>query len=136
VSTINARINGRHLFEDSLVVCFFCNPGMEMTVDLLNAVTGWDFDIWEALNVGKRTVNRLRVFSIRHGLKKEIEAPSVRYGSVPVDGPHAGKNIMPHWEALRSNYYNEMGWDPETGIPLKETLEKYGLGHLYADMKV
>jgi aldehyde:ferredoxin oxidoreductase len=43
---------------------------------------------------------------------------------------------MPHWEALRSNYYNEMGWDPETGIPLKETLEKYGLGHLYADMNV
>lgn len=136
VSTINARINGRHLFEDSLVVCFFCNPSMEMVVDLLNAVTGWDFDIWEALNVGKRTVNRLRMFSIRHGLKKDIEAPSVRYGSVPVDGPHAGRNIMPHWEALRSNYYNEMGWDPETGIPLKKTLEKYGLGHLYADIKV
>ncbi len=44
-----------------------------------------------------------------------MEAPSERYASVPVDGPQAGKAIMPHWEALRSNYYKNMGWDSETG---------------------
>jgi len=104
-------------------------------VDVLNAVTGWDFDIWEALNVGKRAVNRLRVFAVRHGLKKEIEVPSVRYGSSPVDGPNAGKYVMPYWDDLRNNYYNEMGWD-ENGRPLKETLDKFGLGHIYQDMKV
>jgi aldehyde:ferredoxin oxidoreductase len=135
VSTINAKINGRHIFEDSLVLCFFCTSDIQLTVDVLNAVTGWDFDIWEALNVGKRAVNRLRVFAVRHGLKKDIEVPSLRYSSVPIDGPNQGKSIMPHWEALRSNYYKEMGWDPETGRPLKETLEKYGLGPIFQDMK-
>jgi aldehyde:ferredoxin oxidoreductase len=54
---------------------------------------------------------------------------------VPVDGPQAGKAIFPHWEALRSNYYKNMGWDPETGKPLPETLEKLGLKHLIPDLE-
>jgi aldehyde:ferredoxin oxidoreductase len=76
----------------------------------------------------------LRLFNFRHGMTKEIEAPSTRYASVPVDGPHAGKDIMPHWEVMRSNYYKCMGWDPETGKPLPETLEALGLGDLVADL--
>jgi aldehyde:ferredoxin oxidoreductase len=86
------------------------------------------------MNVGRRTINQLRVFNFRHGLTKDIEAPSVRYGSTPIDGPAEGKAIMPHWDALRSNYYEHMGWDPATGKPLKETLEKLDLGHLYKDL--
>ena len=55
-------------------------------------------------------------------LTKEMEAPSVRYGSAPSDGPAEGKAIMPRWDALRRSYYEQMGWDPETGKPLPETL--------------
>jgi aldehyde:ferredoxin oxidoreductase len=106
----------------------------QIVVDLLSAVTGWDFDITEAMTVGKRIVNQMRVFSYRHGLRKEMEVPSLRYGSSPVDGPAQGKHIMPHWEALRSNYYENMGWDPETGKPLPETLEKLGLAHIVSDL--
>jgi aldehyde:ferredoxin oxidoreductase len=134
VSTINARVSGRRLFEDSLGMCFFCMQSLAMVTDALNAVTGWDIDIWEAMDIGKRTVNQLRVFAFRHGLTKEIEAPSARYGSVPVDGPAQGKNIMPYWNDLRRNYYEQMGWDAETGKPLPETLEKLGLGHIAADL--
>jgi aldehyde:ferredoxin oxidoreductase len=133
VSTFNAQASGRRLFEDSLVICFFCGQDLKLLVDTLNAITGWNVDVAEAMQTGKRILNQLRVFNIRHGLTKEIEAPSVRYGSVPVDGPQQGKAIMPHWEALRSNYYRHMGWDPETGKPLTETLEKLGLGHIAQD---
>jgi aldehyde:ferredoxin oxidoreductase len=135
VSTMNAKANGRRIFEDSLVVCFLCNPDLQSSTDLLSAATGWDFDVWKAMDVGRRIVNQLRVFNFRHGLTKEIEAPSVRYGSSPVDGPAQGKFIMPYWESLRSNYYRQMGWDPETGKPLPETLEGLGLGHLIPDLK-
>ncbi len=135
VAIMNAKVNGRRLFEDSLLICLFCNFDFQLAIDSLNAATGWDFDIQEAMNVGRRAVNQLRVFNFRHGLTKEIEAPSVRYGSVPVDGPQQGKAIMPHWEDLRSSYYRHMGWDPETGKPLQETLENLGLGHIFADLK-
>lgn len=135
ISTMNAKVNGRRQFEDSLGICFFCTQDLQMTVDALNAVTGWDYDIQEAMDVGRRTVNQLRVFNFRHGLTKDIEEPSVRYSSTPVDGPAKDRSIMPHWDALRRNYYHQMGWDPETGKPLPETLERLGLAHIVADLK-
>lgn len=134
VSTQNAQMNGRRQFEDSLGICFMGAQDLQGLVDCLNSITGWDFDIWEALDVGFRTINRLRVFNFRHGLTKEVESPSVRYGSTPVDGPVAGKTIMPYWDDLRRNYYEKMGWDPETGKPTKETLDRYGLGELLSDL--
>jgi aldehyde:ferredoxin oxidoreductase len=135
VSTMNAMVNGRRVFEDSLVVCILTSHDFQMEVDALNAVTGLDYSLQEALDVGRRAVNQLRVFNFRHGLTKEAEAPSLRSASGPVDGPQAGKSIMPHWEALRSNYYKSMGWDPETGKPLPETLSKLGLEHIVPDLE-
>lgn len=134
ISTLNAMVSGRRLFEDSLVICFFCGQDLQMLTDTLSAITGWDFNIQEAMAVGRRIVNQLRVFNFRHGLTRDIEAPSVRYGSSPVDGPAQGKSIMPQWEALRRNYYQHMGWDPETGKPLPETLKKLGLAHIIPDL--
>ena len=64
---------------------------------------------------GVRIVNLMRMFNFRHGLTKEVEAPSLRYGSTPVDGPAEGKGIREHWDAIRDNYYEQMGWDAATG---------------------
>ena len=134
VSTMNAMVNGRRIFEDSLVVCILTSHDFQTEVEALNAVTGLDYSLQEALDVGRRAVNQLRLFNFRHGLTKAMETPSLRYASVPVDGPQAGKAIMPHWDALRSNYYKNMEWDPETGKPLPETLRKLGLEHLIPDL--
>jgi aldehyde:ferredoxin oxidoreductase len=134
VSTQNARLNGRRQFEDSLGVCRFCMHDFKLTLDCLNAVTGWEFTIPEAMDVGRRIINQLRVFNLRHGLTKEIEAPSFRYGSTPTDGAAKGNCVQPHWEALRRNYYQQMGWDPETGRPLPETLKRLGLAGLVKDL--
>ncbi|MBI5443210.1 MAG: hypothetical protein HY900_18585, partial [Deltaproteobacteria bacterium] len=111
VSTQNARLNGRRQFEDSLGVCRFCMWDFDLTLECLNAATGWDFTIPEAMGVGRRIVQQLRLFNLRHGLRIETEAPSARYGSVPADGPAAGRSIAPEWEAIRGNYYRLMGWD-------------------------
>jgi aldehyde:ferredoxin oxidoreductase len=51
-----------------------------------------------------------------------------------VDGPINGTGIMPHWDEMLRNYYTLMGWDPETGIPIRETLENLGLGHVTDDL--
>ncbi len=134
ISTANAKVNGVRQFEDCLLICFFCVQDFHLLIDCLNAITGWDFDVEEAMNVGRRLVNQLRVFNFRHGLTKEMEAPSGRYGSTPVDGPAAGQSIMEYWDEMRSNYYQNMGWDPETGKPLPKTLERLGLAHLIQDL--
>ena len=101
----------------------------------MNAATGWQLTVNDALTIGKRIVNQLRVFNIGCGLTPDLEVPSPRYGSAPVDGPAAGKSILENWDALRRNYYRQMGWDEETGRPLPETLEALGLSDLTPDSK-
>ena len=84
--------------------------------------------------VGERIVNLLRVFNIRHGHTADMDAPSPRYGSAQVDGPKPGKSIMPHWNELRGDYYEQMGWDRNTGIPHPDTLRRFGLEDTIAEL--
>ena len=55
--------------------------------------------------------------------------------NLPVDGPARGKDVMQKWSLMLENYYTLMGWDPETGKPLPETLHKLGLGDLINDLE-
>lgn len=130
MSTQNANLNGGRNLEDSLGICRLCTPNLALTLDCLNAVTGWDWTVEDAKEMGVRIVNLMRMFNFRHGLTKQMEAPSLRYSSTPVDGPAEGKGIREHWDTIRDNYYQLMGWDVETGKPLPETLRRYGLDHV------
>ncbi len=136
VSTEVARTKGLMQLDDSAVTCRF-NTGMnaENIAAAVSAVTGWEMTAEEAKRVGLRAVNTLKVYNLRVGIGKEHDRPSKRYGSTPVDGPTAGVSILPHWEEMLKNYYTLMGWDPETSVPLPETLESLGLGHLVDDLK-
>jgi aldehyde:ferredoxin oxidoreductase len=128
VSTVVATIKGSMVFEDSLVTCRFNTlNASDILVRAVNAVTGWDMDLPEAMRVGKRAVNLARVFNLRAGIGVELDRPSPRYGSTLPDGVMAGKGIMPHWEKMLKNYYRLMGWDENTGKPLPETLKALGL---------
>jgi len=122
-------------FEDSLVLCIFAaGPFVDPLAQMLGAVTGWDFSTEEALEAGRRIVNLLKAFNLKHGLTAELDAPSPRYGSSQVDGPLKAKSIAPYWPQMLRSYYEEMGWDPETGKPIPETLEKLGLGYVVKDL--
>ena len=98
--------------------------------ETIKAATGWDIDLNRALSIGKMAINQLRIFNIRHGLRKELERPSDRYGSAPVDGPAQGKRILSVWDEMVNNYYTHMGWDSSTGKTLPKTLQSLGLEHL------
>jgi aldehyde:ferredoxin oxidoreductase len=89
----------------------------------------------EALQAGQRAINQLRVFNFRHGLDPALEAPSPRYSSTPVDGPAQGIGIAKHFDWMKRNYWEKMGWDKETGRPLPQVLERLGLHHLIADLE-
>jgi aldehyde:ferredoxin oxidoreductase len=89
----------------------------------------------EAFNVGRRAVNLQKAFNLQAGIGREEDRPSQRYGSTPVDGPTKGISIIPHWEKMLINYYELMGWDPETGVPLPKTLEQLDLSHVAKDLK-
>jgi aldehyde:ferredoxin oxidoreductase len=127
VAAFTARYNGIRQIDDCLGTCRIISPQPKELISSLNAVTGWEWELEDAFQAGKRIVHMLRQFNIEHGLKPEDEKPSVRYGSVPVDGPAEGKNIMEKWDEMQALYYEVMGWDPATGAPLPETLKAFGL---------
>ena len=127
VSTFNARHNGIGLFYDCLGLCRFVGCSPKLMINCLNATTGWNYTLEEAFTLGRRIVNLLRVFSLSHGMDIKDERPSVRYGSIPVDGPNKGVDIMEKWDEMVQNYYTRMGWDPVTGAPLAETLKALDL---------
>jgi aldehyde:ferredoxin oxidoreductase len=130
-----AKYNGIRQFDDCVGTCRLSSVNPKHVLECFNAVTGWNWTLEDAFTVGRRIVNLLRVFNFRHGLKIEDERPSKRYGSVPIDGPAQGKDIMAKWDWYRETYYKLMGWDPKTGKPLPETLEKLGLKELIKDLK-
>jgi len=90
-------------------------------------VTGWGWGLEDAQKAGLRVITALRLFNLRHGHDPENERPSVRYGSVPVDGPAEGRDIMAKWEEMRADYYRRVGFDEKTGRPTRETLSRLGL---------
>ncbi|MDH5790578.1 MAG: aldehyde ferredoxin oxidoreductase C-terminal domain-containing protein, partial [Candidatus Bathyarchaeota archaeon] len=106
----------------------------KLLAEAVSAATGWDFTAEEGHRAGRRAVNLMRAFNLRAGIGKELDRPSARYSSTPVNGPTAGVSIMPHWDEMLRNYYTLMGWDPETGIPLPSTLEDLGIGNVVKDL--
>jgi len=126
-------------FVDSLVVCNIATMTYRCTdvsnlIDALNLVVGWDYTDEEAVKMSLRVANLFRVFNILQGHTPDQEVPSVKYASIPNDGPMKGKNIMAHWDEILAEYYKQMGWDQATGRPFPDTLKKLGLESVISDI--
>ena len=65
------RVKNLHLlrnFSDSLVTCNFVPWTLRQQVEMLRALTGWDYTDFEALRQGERVATMARVFNLREGL--------------------------------------------------------------------
>jgi len=135
VAGANAKLEGWFVFLDSLPICRFISINPHLTMECVNAITGRGLTLSDALTIGRRIVNQLRVFDFRHGLDSSLEAPSPRYGSAPSDGPAQGKSIEPYFQWMKGFYFELMGWDPASGKPLPHTLKSLGLEKLIPDLE-
>ncbi len=120
------------VFIDSLVSCMYPCQAMNHIefphiYPVIKAATGMDMTHEDAMAQAIRTSTLGRVFNLRHGFTPDLECPSKRYGSAPVDGPAAGKCIMDHWDYIMDKYYKMMDYDRKTGWPSIECLKKYNL---------
>ena len=131
----NIKDKGAMMFEDSLVTCRFnTRMNVELLSKALGAVTGWNFTWEEGYQVGRRIVHLLRAFNAKHGIVgRNLDKPSARYGSIPDSGEGQGKSLEGIWDKMLNRYYADMGWD-DNGKPLSETLKKFGLGYVAADL--
>lgn len=136
VATAEANSTGSMTVSDCLVQCWFTAfNDTPLQTEAINAATGLNMTLDEVKKVGRRVVNMMRLFNLLAGLTPDKEKPSVRYSSTPIDGPTKDKAVAPHWENMLAKYYQLMGWNRKTGMPLPETLKELGIEDLATKWK-
>lgn len=111
-------------------VLFFENYPL---VEFLNAATGWDVNMKEVLQTGARIQTLRQAFNLREGIEaSHVKLPPRMAGIPPkADGPLKGVTI--DIDTLAAEYRKSMGWDPDTGHPTDETVERLGLTQILQD---
>jgi aldehyde:ferredoxin oxidoreductase len=104
----------------------------EHVPEFIAAVTGWDFDMPECLQVGERIEVTRHLFGLREGYNPlKIQVALRAMGRPPLEaGPRAGVTV--DVSDLRDAYLATMDWDPVTALPSRERLAALGLGDLIA----
>ena len=106
--------------------------GPNQLVDMVRAVTGWDFSLWELMKTGERSLNMMREFNAREGFTSANDCLPAKLFEPLTGGPTDGVRIMKEdFEAARSTYYAMCGWDAE-GRPTRAKLDELGLSWLVA----
>ncbi len=94
----------------------------------INAATGWNISMDEALQIGERATNMARIFNLREGFSRQDDTLPERLFTGLENGALQG-HAMPREEFEQSLtlLYRKKGWDPQTGVPTPEKLRELGL---------
>jgi aldehyde:ferredoxin oxidoreductase len=95
----------------------------------INAATGWNLTMEEALLIGERATNLARVFNAREGFSRQDDTLPERLFQGLDNGALQGE-AMPRleFEQALTTLYSLKGWDPQSGLPTRERLESLSLG--------
>jgi len=101
-------------------------------VDLVQAATGWDFDVAEFRTCGDRLQTMARLYCAREGLRREQDILPGRLMLDPLpDGPAQGMLMdRASLERMKDAYYELRGWDVATGVPTPAKLSELELDDL------
>jgi aldehyde:ferredoxin oxidoreductase len=95
--------------------------------DWLNASTGWELTAEKYMQIGERIQVLKQLFNLKQGIDpRQIKMTDRALGRPPMTaGGNKGRQVP--IETLRKDYWQTLGWDPQTGRPTKRTLERLGL---------
>jgi aldehyde:ferredoxin oxidoreductase len=102
---------------------------LDVMVQSLNAITGWDSSLFEMIKAAERGTMMARAFNSREGFNiMHDRLPKRLYDPKP-DGPNAGQNIFnsKDFNNAVEQYYEIIGCNPETGRPDRGKLLELGL---------
>ena len=90
-------------------------------IELVKSVVGWDLTIEEAIKTGIRIQTLRQAFTLREGV--DIINNKLPERAVGVD-----------YLADYKGFCEKIGWNPENGFPLKETLKDLDLDFVVKDL--
>jgi aldehyde:ferredoxin oxidoreductase len=108
---------------NSLGFCYFVILQQKYPLTgLINAATGWDIDMEEIITTGLRIQTLRQAFNLREGV-------NTLKNKLP-ERAHAFDDYLEDYQGV----IEEMGWDPDSGKPTKETLAELNLDFLIKDL--
>lgn len=116
-------------FTNSLVVCIFmsgCDLTYTAMLDMLNAATGWNWTVEDAMKCSSRIFTMQRLLNIRDGHNRKTDTLPARMQQPAEQGFRAGQTASPIFEEGLDKYYVLRKWDTD-GIPTTNCLTELGL---------
>ncbi|MGC9333460.1 MAG: aldehyde ferredoxin oxidoreductase family protein [Anaerolineae bacterium] len=126
------EVNWSH-FQDCALICMFYCYDYGHLAEALSGVSGVEYSIEDVLAVGQRAQTLARLFNLREGFTAADDQLPKRVMTAFAEGPIAGSGISDEDFAwFKQRFYERMGWDPATGVPLEECLHRLALDGLLA----
>jgi aldehyde:ferredoxin oxidoreductase len=108
------------------------HPMWDGLATLLRAATGFEFDATSLEEAGERIYALERAFNVRQGITRKDD----RFPQKPeVRETVEGKEERDKHAEMLTEYYRLHGYDPETGIPTRERLERLGLKYVADELE-
>jgi len=126
---------GFHQILSSSGLCMFsASMGEYPFIDLINSLTGWEMSAEDLITSGIRIQTLRQAFTLREGIDIANNKLPGRVLGIPPDvkGPLKGITVEP--EEFYGKYCEKMGWNPNDGYPLEETLKKLDLEFVIKDL--
>jgi aldehyde:ferredoxin oxidoreductase len=117
-------------------MCMFgwCVLSPEAVTDSLSLTTGQPFTAEDIQSTGDRIAALRTAFNLREGIRNvDFDVPARALGSPPLAGGPL-KGVTLDLDTQVQDYLDAMGWDRETGVPTKDTLQALGLDFVAADL--
>ena len=101
-----------------------------------NSVMGTDYTLEDLLAIGDRIATLRIAFNLREGMRNvDFKVPGRVLGDPPLKSGATAKVTVDNETQVR-DYLEAMGWNPQTGVPTRQCLERLGLEFVAEELAV
>ncbi len=114
--------------NNNLAMCAFMPYSLDMLVEQVKSVTGWNFSSWELLKATERSLAMARAFNTLAGFGPDEDVLPERFFEPLQGGPLEGTTMhRQDFFETRDLVYDMLGWDRQTASPKRWKLYELGL---------
>jgi aldehyde:ferredoxin oxidoreductase len=109
--------------------------GIELQAEALSAGIGRELTVDDLIDTASRIAAQERAFAVREGLTRDQDTLPKKLINYRMPGTWPEDKIdLEDLERMKNDYYAAMGWDIQSGVPTRETLEALGLSDVASDL--
>ena len=98
----------------------------EVIAEMISSATGIEFSAPDIYSVGERIACLERAFNVREGLTPKGDTLPGRLLNEPLsEGPSRNQRV--DLQTMLDEFYEECGWDRETGLPTQKKVKELGI---------